>query len=159
MVQSIVSQHQATLYVAIEGSLLVLHVHPEPDCSYIVDLQSLGSAAFEAGSTAHKAAAEAKSEQSDGRYGFSSDGQWHQDRQLPNLRAVLESKSASMPKVFFDSRRPCAFLAGRFGVKLGPVEDIQCLELEGRLAAHEEQAQGGDEAKPVEARSLRSCLE
>ena len=159
MMQTVISQHQATLYVAIEGSLLVLHVHPKPDCSYIVDLQSLGAAAFEAGCAAHKAAAEAKSEHSDGRYGFSSDAQWQQSSLLPSLKAILESKSPLMPKVLFGFRRACAFLAGRFGVKLGSVEDIQCLELEGRLAAQEQQAQGGDEAKPVESRSLRSCLE
>lgn len=166
VVQTIACQVKPVLYVAIEGKLLVLHVHPEPNCSYIIDLQSLGDPAFEVTGSC-KAAAEAEPEErTDGGHGFRSDaGQSHTD----SLRTILESKSPSMPKVFFNSRRPCAFLAREFEVHLGSVEDIQCLDMEGRLSSQkqqqqqqqkeeEEEAEGG-KAKSVEPRSLRCCLE
>ena len=48
MVQTIVSHQGTPLYLAVEASLLVLHIHPEPGCSYILDLDALGASAFEA---------------------------------------------------------------------------------------------------------------
>lgn len=145
MIQAIVSQREVQLYVCVEASLLVLHVHPKPGCSYMIDLESLGASAFqpsEAISTAQKAAAEAGREQAE-PYSTS----------LPSLRAILESNS--IPKIFFDCRPACAFLAGRFGITMGSVEDIQCLELEGRLIKHEE----GQQDHRRQERDLRSCLE
>lgn len=157
MVQTIACQVKPVLYVAIEGDLLVLHVHPEPDCSYIIDLQSLDATAFEV-YIAGKAVDEAEPEGQTGRgNGFQSDG----CSDIDSLRAILESKSPSMPKVLFNCRQPCAFLARKYGVHLGSVEDIQCLEMEGRSSSQtqqQQQARGGG-AKSVQARSLRSCLE
>jgi hypothetical protein len=142
MMQTIVSQHEAVLYLAVEGSLLTLHVHPEPDCSFIVDLQSLGAAAFDAGSGASEAKAEAGQGKTDGRGGFSSDEQRNQDEPPPSLREILESPYRK--KVLFDARRPSNFLAHRFGVTLRSVENIKSLY------------NNTESARP---RSLRSCLE
>lgn len=146
VIQAIVSPEQTTLSMAVEASLLVLHIHPEPNCSYVVDLESLGAAAFEpctareceAVSAAREAASEAGREQTEYHGG-----------PVPSLRAILEG--SSIPKVLFDCRPVCAFLAGRFGVKMSSVEDIQCLEFEGRL--NREGPWGHV------ARELRSCLE
>lgn len=146
MIQAIVSHDQTTLYVAMEASLLVLHIHPEPNCSYVVDLESLGATAFEpyearaceAVSPARKAASEAGKEQTE-----------HPGGPVPSLRAILES--SSIPKVLFDCRPVCAFLAGRFGVNMRGVEDIQCLEFEGRL--------NREGPRGYASRDLRSCLE
>lgn len=157
VVQTIACQVKPVLYVAVEGDLLVLHVHPEPDCSYIIDLQALGNPAFEVFGSC-KAAAEAEPDgQTDGGHGCRyEDGQPHTD----SLRDILESKSPSLPKVLFKCRQPCASLTRRFEVRLGSVEDIQCLEMEGRRSAQTQQQQArGGRAKSVEARSLRSCLE
>lgn len=129
MIQAITSHQGTTLYVAVEASLLALHAHPQPGCSYIIDLQSLGATAFEPREATEEATAEAAS--------------------LPSLKAILEG--SSIPKVLFNCRQAWAFLAGRFGVSMGSVEDIQCLELEGRLPGQE----GAAEA----SRGLRSCLE
>ncbi|KAK7699295.1 hypothetical protein SLS64_011753 [Diaporthe eres] len=141
MIQAIISQYQTMLYMAVEASLLVLHIHPEPDCSYIVDLESLGATAFESCETvsgAQKPASEAGQEQAEHQRGF-----------MPSLRSILED--ISIPKVLFDCRPACAFLAGRFGITMRSVEDIQCLEFAGRLV---DQRAGGEAS-----RDLRSCLE
>ncbi|KKY37922.1 hypothetical protein UCDDA912_g02139 [Diaporthe ampelina] len=120
MVEAIVSQDKVALYVAVEASLLVLHVHPQLDCSYVVDLQSLGTTAFEsceasraregikaleAGKTlspAQVAAAKAEVEETSGEPRIRSCGKWQQGSPLPSLKAVLEGKSPSVPKVLFD---------------------------------------------------------
>lgn len=181
MVETIVSQDKVTLYVAMEASLLVLHVHPVPDCSYIVDLQSLGPAALEscegsrareaikaleapedceASSTTQAVSAEAEPEETEGECPLGFDGKWQQGSPLPSLKAILESKSPCVPKVLFDCRQTCAFLAGRFGVRIGSVEDIQCLEFEGRFSEQDEQRARGDAVEiSVKLRGLRSCLE
>lgn len=146
MIQGIVPHDQTTLYVAMEASLLVLHIHPEPNCSYVVDLESLGATAFEpcearaceGASPSEKAASKAGREQTD-----------HQGGPVPSLRVILEDDS--IRKVLFDCRPVCAFLAGRFGVNMRSVEDVQCLEFEGRL---NKEGPRGDMA-----RDLRSCLE
>lgn len=141
MIQTITSQEQATLSMAVEASLLALHIHPEPGCSYIVDLDALGASAFEAReafSAAQKAAYKAGRQQTEQRGGL-----------LPSLRAILED--GSIPKVLFDCLPVCAFLAGRFGVNVGPVEDLQFLEFEGRL--------NRDGPRGNALRDLRSCLE
>lgn len=138
MIQAITSHQGTTLYVAVEASLLTLHAHPQPGCSYIIDLQSLGASAFEPREAAEEAAAETEPE--------------HTERpvaHLPSLQAILEG--SSIPKVLFDCHQAWAFLAGRFGVMMGRVEDIQCLELEGCLPRQE----GTIKAE----RGLRSCLE
>lgn len=141
VIQTITSQEQATLSMAVEASLLALHIHPEPGCSYIVDLDALGASAFEAreaSSAARKAACKAGREQTE-----------QQGGPLPSLRAILED--SSIPKVLFDCRPVCAFLAGQFGVKMRSVEDVQCLEFEGRL--------NRDGPRGNALRDLRSCLE
>ncbi|KAL2286571.1 hypothetical protein FJTKL_06920 [Diaporthe vaccinii] len=142
VIQAILSPEQTTLSMTVEASLLVLHIHPEPNCSYVVDLESLGAAAFEPCKAreceAVSAASEAGREQTE-----------YQGGPVPSLRAMLEG--SSIPKVLFDCRPVCAFLAGRFGVNMRSVEDIQCLEFEGRL---NREGPRGDVA-----RELRSCLE
>lgn len=143
-IQAIVSQREVQLYVCVEASLLVLHVHPKPGCSYIIDLESLGASAFQpsqALNAARKAAAEA------GRPRIQP-----QPASLPSLKTILESNS--IPKILFDCRLVCAFLAERFGIIMGSVEDIQCLELEGRSTKHEGQQDHGEQQ-----RDLRICLE
>lgn len=146
LVQAIVSPEQTTLSMAVEASLLVLHIHPEPNYSYVVDLDSLGATAFEpceardceAVSAPREAASEAGREQTE-----------YHDGPAPSLRAILEG--SSIPKVHFDCRPVCAFLAGRFGVNMTSVEDIQCLEFEGRL--------NREGPRGYASRDLRSCLE
>lgn len=145
MIRAIVSQREVELYVGVEASLLVLHVSQEPGCSYVVDLESLGPSAFqpcEVLDAAQKALAKVGRPQTE-----------PQSAGLLSLKSIFESNS--IPKFFFDCRPACAFLAGRYGINMGSVEDIQCLELEGRLIKHEEgqQDHGGQE------RDLRSCLE
>lgn len=135
MTQAIIPQDQTRLYVAVEASLLVLHVHPEPGCTYIVDLESMGATAFE---PCEARACEGGLEQKE-----------HQGAPMPSLRAILES--SSFPKVLFNCGPACAFLAGRFGITMGCVEDVQCLESEGRLASQGERVDL--------ARDLRKCLE
>lgn len=145
MIRAIVSQREVELYVGVEASLLVLHVHQEPGCSYVVDLESLGPSAFqpcEVLDAAQKAPAKAGRPQAEPH-----------STSLPSLRAILESNS--IPKILFDCRPACAFLAGRFGINVGSVGDIQCLELEGRLIKHEE----GQQDHRRQERDLRSCLE
>lgn len=147
MIQAIISQDQVTLFVAVEASLLALHVHPVPDCSYIVDLEALGTTAFEACEapiTSQEVAAEAGPEQSE-----------HQISPVLSLRAILEGNS--IPKVLFDCRRACAFLADRFGVRMRSVEDIQSLEFVSRPVRLEEEQQRA--AIGERERDLRSCLE
>lgn len=150
MIQAIVSQEQTTLYVAVEASLLALHVYPQPDCSYIVDLEALGATAFEfreackAPNAAHQA--EAGTEQPE-----------YQVSPVLSLRAILEGNS--IPKVLFDCRQACAFLAGRFEVRMGSVEDIQCLELVSRPVRLSEEQQEAAVAVGERDRDLRSCLE
>lgn len=144
MIQAIVSQSEVELYIGVEASLLMLHVHPEPGCSYIIDFESLGASAFqhwETLRTAQKAAVEAGWPQIQ-----------PQPSNLPSLRAILQSSSIS--KIFFDCRQACAFLGGRFGITLGSVEDIQCLEREGRSIKHE-----GQQCHSGRERDLRRCLE
>lgn len=149
MIQAIGSQEQTTLYVAVEASLLALHVHPEPGCSYIVDLDALGATAFEpceALNAAQEAAAETGPEQPE-----------HQASPVLSLRAILEGNS--IPKVLFDCRQACAFLAGRFGVRMGSVEDIQCLEFVSRPSRLSEEQQEAAVGVGERDRDLRSCLE
>ena len=177
MVEAIVSQDKVALYVAVEASLLVLHVHPQLDCSYVVDLQSLGTTAFEsceasraregikaldAGKTlspAQVAAAKAEVEETSGEPRIRSCGKWQQGSPLPSLKAVLEGKSPSVPKVLFDCSQACAFLACQFGVRMGSVQDLQCLELEGRSTREKERREWGDGMNLLRLRDLRSCLE
>lgn len=148
MVQTMVWNQGTPLYLAMEASLLVLHVHTEPGYSYILDLEALGASAFEpceaSNVAAQEAAAEAGLEQTE-----------PQSTGLPSLKAILESKSPSMPKILFDGGQACALLAGRFGINMGLVEDIQCLEIEGRPPGQT------DEQKALRGvtRDLRSCLE
>lgn len=164
MIETIVSQAKPVLYITVEGPLLVLHVHPEPNCSFIVDLQELGSAAFGHGNAAQKMAvdkieSEQKTDEGDG---LTHDGPWQQGQPLPSLKAILESKSPSMSKVLFNSRPVRKILAGRFGVKLGSAVDIRRLELECRTAApwqQQQQQMPGIQAGSVGVRSLRHCLE
>ncbi|KAG8163010.1 hypothetical protein KVR01_007488 [Diaporthe batatas] len=171
MIEIIMAQAKPVLYMAREGSLLTLHVHPEPDCSFIVDLEALGASAF-GETTAQMTAGQNEQDENDNRgHGCSlslasNDEARHHDsrsrsRPLPSLRALLESNSPSMPpKVIFAARGGTSgFLPRRFGVTLGgAVEEIQQLELESRTAAQQpEQLPSG----PVSAcaRSLRCCLE
>lgn len=143
MIQTIASQDHTMLYVAVEASLLVLHAHPEPGCVYIVDLEPLGAIAFEpceAPNVAQEAAVVAGPEQP--------------EHQL-SLRAILEGNS--IPKVLFDCRQAFAFLAGRFGVRMRCVEDIQCLEFVSRPVRLSEEQQRV--AIGERERDLRSCLE
>lgn len=147
MIQAIVSHDQSALYMAVEASLLVLHIHPEPDCSFVVDLDSLGATAFEpceARACQAVSAAQNATPEAGGREQTEDQG-----GPMPSLRAILEDNS--ILKIHFDCRPVFAFLAGRFGVNMRSVEDIQCQEFEGRL--NREGAQG------YVARDLRKCLE
>lgn len=144
MIHAIVSQREVQLYVCVEASFLVLHVHPKPGSSYIIDLESLGASAFQPSKvlyTARKAAAEAGRPQVQ-----------PQPASQPSLKAILESNS--IPKVLFDCGPASASLAGRFGIEMGSVEDIQCLELEGRSTKYE-----GQQGHGRRERDLRICLE
>lgn len=144
MAQAILSQREVELYIGVEASLLVLHVHPEPGCSYVIDLESLGASAFQPCETLNAP-----------RKGVAEGGRAHiqeHPASLPSLRDILES--SSIPKILFDCRQACAFLAGRFGITMGSVDDIQCLEREGRSIKHEEQQDHGGRE-----RDLRRCVE
>ncbi|POS73993.1 hypothetical protein DHEL01_v207616 [Diaporthe helianthi] len=165
MIQTIMSQAKTELYMALEGSVLVLNVQPEDDCCYLIDLKAFGATAFENGNAGEIATWETKREQTDDEgISLAPEESWQQVPPLPSLKAILESNSPSLRKVLFDGRRASKILARRFGVTLRSVEDIQSLELECRVAqpwSHEQQQLPlRDATMPVgpPTRSLRHCL-
>ena len=98
------------LYLDLEGTkvsrngtlaLLTIMIHPQAD-TYIIDVTTLGKAAFDTKTSTGK----------------------------QNLRSVLESDN--IDKVFYDVRRDSDALFAHYGIRLAGVHDLQLMQLAAR---------------------------